>query len=176
MGGSLLVTVSRRYTKTPLRFGGSGALRKVDSPLNCCVLYALVKERYNYWKIKIRFLHKWELAKRLFGDHLEKKILPYHSVILPILNTLHTVRGLSKSRVILYPAELFQYPRSTTSLLLTVLEDDHYLSLEREVTEGFVIKVKPKFILAQRIGVKRYLDILDLNLFSSQRESSNVQI
>ena len=37
MGGSLLVTVSRRYTKTPLRFGGSGVLRKVDSPLNCCV-------------------------------------------------------------------------------------------------------------------------------------------
>ena len=36
MGGSLLVTVSRRYTKTPLRFSGSGALRKVDSPLNCC--------------------------------------------------------------------------------------------------------------------------------------------
>ena len=30
-------TVSRRYTKTPLRFGGSGVLRKVDSPLNCCL-------------------------------------------------------------------------------------------------------------------------------------------
>ena len=35
--GALLVTVSRRYTKTPLRFSESGALRKVGSPLNCCV-------------------------------------------------------------------------------------------------------------------------------------------
>ncbi len=152
------------------------AISAVSALLPLFIIGVIIYQGYNYWKIKIRFLHKWELAKRLFGDHLEKKILPYHSVILPVLNTLHTVRGLSKSRVILYPAELFQYPRSTTSLLLTVLEDDRYLLLEREVTEGFVIKVKPKFILAQRIGVKRYLDILDLNLFPSQRESSNVQI
>ena len=47
IGGSASGHSDQRTGKnTAPFFNGSGALCKVDSPLNCCVLYALVKGRY----------------------------------------------------------------------------------------------------------------------------------
>ena len=46
IGGSASGHSDQRTGKnTAPFFNGSGALCKVDSPLNCCVLYALVKGR-----------------------------------------------------------------------------------------------------------------------------------